>query len=87
MAQELQRPDDYALTVERDPYLKESRDLSPSKNRLPKPHQYITEILHNCIFQNDFEKVTEFNSMARRMYGEINNNDRNAENYTLRITE
>jgi hypothetical protein len=56
------------------------------KNRLPTPHQSITEILQNCIFQNDFEKVPEFNSPARRMYDEINNNDRNAENYTLRIT-
>lgn len=51
------------------------------------PHQFITEILHNCIFQNDSEKVAAFNSLARRMYDEINNNDRNAENYTLRITE
>jgi hypothetical protein len=61
--------------------------MSPSKNRLPTPHKSITEILHKCIFQNYFEKATEFNSLARRMYDEINNNDRNAENYTLRITE
>jgi phenylpropionate dioxygenase-like ring-hydroxylating dioxygenase large terminal subunit len=76
-----------ALTVERSTSLKETRDSSPSTNRQPMPHQSVTEILHNCIFQNDSEKVKEFNSLARRLYEEINNNDRNAENYTLRITE
>jgi hypothetical protein len=66
--------------------VKETLDSSPSTNRQAMPHQSVTEILHNCIFQNDSEKVAECNSLARRMYDEINN-DWNAENYTLRITE